>query len=238
MYLKLLLFTIALLVPGFLWAQEQKPPFDIGIAAMKYPHRGEPWKFQTSAGFSMVKPPADLLENAIQAPLVNIHSDFGLLKGFSLSGDITTLLVSNQLAIGPRWNYRNNNFSFNVGYDIAFIYGRMNIGGFRNTLTAWQQYPNLSFGFNIKDITLTLKGEGVGIISATMKAGENEVNQTKNVINGVTCALYVEQRLWKNQVFIIGIKDNYVKYYWPTWMLFSTFDRYYHIPELYFAWVL
>jgi hypothetical protein len=233
---RLLLLWLALLCIG---GMAQSPPdFDIAAASMKFPHRYGLWKFQTSAGFSMVKPPFDLVENAIQAPLVNIHATFGMPVGFSLEGDITTILVSNQFALGPRWNFRSRNFSFNLGYDIAFVYGRMNIAGFHNSAKAWIQYPNLSVGCRIKDITLTAKGELVAILWSSSKSGENEINHTTRYFNGGTCALYIEQRLWKNTVFIIGLKDNIVKYYWPTWMLFSTFDRYYHIPEIYFGWVL
>lgn len=214
------------------------PDFDITAASMKYPHRYGKWKFQTSAGFSMVKPPFDLVENALQAPLVNIHATFGMPAGFSLEGDITTIVVSNQFSLGPRWNFREGPFSFNLGCDLAFIYGRMNFAGFKNSASAWFGYPNLSVGCRIKDIALTARGELVYVLQATSKSGENELSRSTNYYNGGTCALYIEQRLWKNRVFIIGLKDNIVKHYWPTWMLFSTFERYYHVPEIYFGWVL
>jgi hypothetical protein len=87
-------------------------------------------------------------------------------------------------------------------------------------------------------MAFTLKGEAVILANIIQKSGENEVDRRANFFNGVTVAFYIEQRLWKNHVFIIGFKDNYEKFYWPTWMLFSTFNRYYHIPELSFSWIL
>jgi hypothetical protein len=93
-------------------------------------------------------------------------------------------------------------------------------------------------GYKLKDIAFTLKGEIVGVTSLVQTSGTNEVARSKYFYNGFTFALYIEQRLWKNHVFVIGLKDNYEKFYWPTWMLFSTFNRFYHIPELSFSWIL
>jgi hypothetical protein len=71
-----------------------------------------------------------------------------------------------------------------------------------------------------------------------MKTGENLMVNPKNRFNGVTGALYIEQRIFRKKILVIGFKDNYLKYYWPAWMIFPTFDRYYHIPELHLMWVL
>jgi hypothetical protein len=233
-----LLFLQTGIVPLNAQSPEKADTFDITGPSMQFPHPCKKWKFQVSAGLSMVKPPKDLLENAIQAPLVNIHTTFGLPWKFSLEGDLTTLLVSNQLALGPRISFLFRNFGIKGGWDIAFIYGQLKQGGFNNSTTAWIHYPNLSVGYKLKKMAFTLKEEVIIVSKVSTKSGENEVSVAKNYFNGVTTSLYIEQRIHKNTVFVIGLKDNYMKFYWPTWMLFSTFNRYYHIPELYFSWIL
>jgi hypothetical protein len=205
---------------------------------MQFPHHYKKWGFQVSAGLSMVKPPKDLLENAIQAPLANFHATFGLPVNFSLEADLLTIIVSNQLALGPKYSFLYKNFGIKAGWDIAFVYGQLKQGGFDNSMRAWIHYPNLSVGYKLKKMAFTLKGEMVIVAKQVTKSGETEVENSTNFINGGTFALYIEQRIHKNKVFVIGIKDNYVKMYWPTWMLFSTFNRYYHIPELNFSWIL
>ncbi len=219
-------------------AQEKKDTFDITMSSMRFPHQYKKWGFQIAAGLSLVKPPMDLLENAIQAPLVNIHMTFGLPWRFSLEADVTTIIVSNQFALGPRIGYGHRNFYVNLGWDVAFVYGQMKQAGFNNTAKVWINYPNLSIGYKLKKMAFTLKGEVVILADVSMQSGENDVVRTKNFFNGGTIAFYIEQRLWKNHVFIIGLKDNYEKFYWPTWMLFNTFNRFYHIPELSFSWIL
>jgi hypothetical protein len=221
-------------------AQEPVPgdTFDITRSAMQFPHQYKKFGFQVSAGFSMVKPPKDLLENSYQAPLVNFHATFGLPANFSLEGDLTTLIVSNQLALGPRFSYLYKNFGVKAGWDVAFVYGQLKQGGFDNSSMDWFHYPNLSIGYKLKKIAFTLKGELVIVGKAVTKSGDNEVTHSENFFNGGTFALYIEQRIHKNKVLSIGIKDNYVKIYWPVWMIFTTFNRYYHIPELSFSWYL
>lgn len=205
---------------------------------MQFPHPEKKWGFKISAGLSMVKPPKDLLENAIQAPLVNIHMIFGLPWNLSLESELTTLVVSNQLTLGPRFSYLYKNLGVKVGWDVAFVYGQLKQAGFDNSLQAWIQYPNFSIGYKLKKVAFTFKGEMVIVTKTVSKTGENEVDHSNNFINGGTIAFYIEQRIHKNKVFVIGIKDNYEKIYWPTWMLFSTFNRFYNIPELYFSWIL
>jgi hypothetical protein len=235
-----LIFLMVFVVQMAAKAQDAVPrdTFDIGRRSMQFPHWHKVLGTRFSAGLSMVRPPKDLLENAIQAPLVNIHMILGLPWWLSLEADLTTIVVSNQLTAGPRITWQKKNFGVKAGWDVAFIYGQIRQGGFDNNLVAWAHYPNLSVGYKLKQISFTLKGEMMVVTKSVSKTGENEVDNSRNFINGGTLAFYVEQRIHKNKVFVIGIKDNYEKLYWPTWMLFSTFNRYYHIPELYFSWVL
>jgi len=216
----------------------KKDTFDLKVKCIRFPHQHKLWGFQIAAGLQMVLPPKDLLENAIQAPLVNIHMAFGLPWKFSLEGDVTTIVVSNQFALGPHLGFNYRNFGIDVGWDVAFIYGQLKQAGFDNSSSAWIHYPNLSLGYKVKDVALTLKGEIVFVARVSQTSGENELTRTKNFYNGITVGLYIEQRLWKHHVFVIGLKDNYEKFYWPTWMLFTTFNRFYHIPELSFTWIL
>lgn len=236
-----LLITIwFFLLGGILYAQDPVPKdtFDITHEAMQFPHYYKNWEFQVSAGFSMVRPPKDLLENAIQAPQAVFRGNFSLPYHIGIEGEISTLIVSNQIRLGPSYRFLYKNVGAKVGWDIAFVYGQLKQAGFDNSIVAWMHYPNVSVGYKLKKMAFTLKGELVVVTKSSTKTGENEVDHSKNFLNGYTLALYVEQRIHKNKVLVIGIKDNYEKIYWPTWMLFSTFNRFYHIPELNFSWIL
>ena len=212
--------------------------FDITRQTIQFPHQYQKWRVQVSAGLSMVRPPKDILESAIQAPLANFHMTLGLPWKFLFEGDITTIIVSNQFAFGPRLSFIHKNMGLKFGWDAAFVFGQLKQVGFNNSSQAWIHYPNISIGYKLKKIAFTLKGELVFVARISTKSGENEVTTSTNFIDGATAGFYMEQRLHKRMVCVVGIKDNYLKFYWPTWMLFSTFNRFYHIPELYISWIL
>jgi hypothetical protein len=225
-------------LPELLNAQEKSPPIDIGKESLYFPHHYQRYKLQYGLGFYFTKLPFDWVETALQAPLIDLQLSFGLPYGFSLAGSLNTLVVSNQLTLGARWNFIHRNFSFNLGYDFGYSLGIMNIGGFRNTGMVLTHYPNLSVGFKTRTLAFTLKGEALIIVWGQMKTGEDLMSRTDNMFDGVSGAIYMEQRIFRKKILVIGLKENYVKYYWPAWMVFSTFDRFYYIPELHLLWVL
>ncbi len=237
-FLRCLLIVLIISLPAFLHAQEKSPPIDIGKESMYFPHHYQKYKLQYGLGFYFTKPPYDWVENAIQAPLIDLQLTMGLPAGFSLAGSVNTIVVSNQVTIGARWNYIYRNFSFNLGYDLGYVLGMMNVGGFKNTGMMIAHYPNFSVGFKTSTLAFTFKGEAVVIGWGQMKMGEDVMVKPSNIFDGVTGAIYMEQRIFRKKILVIGLKDNYVRYYWPVWMVFPTFARYYHIPELHLIWVL
>lgn len=234
--------TMVLLLFAFQSLRAQVPAavdtFRIAGASMRFPVQEPSWSFRIGTGLQLVKPPADLLESAIQAPMFNLHMKYIFPYRLSAEADLSTIVVSNHLAAGPRYGVGIGKFCANAGWDVAFMYGQLRQAGFNNKTSVWMHYPNLSLGYRLNDIALTLKGEAVVVSRLSQVSDEKELTRTKNFFNGVTVAFYVEQRLWKDNVFIFGVKDNYEKFYWPTWMLFTTFNRFYHIPELSFMWIL
>ena len=233
----LIIFLFAGMIPSMAYAQE-KDTFDIAAASLYYPHRYQPKKFTMELAMSQVKLPFDWLETAVQAPLFHFHAAYGLPKGFALDGGFSSLFVSNQITLGPRWALQKNNISFNVGYDVGFAFGFLNQFGFASSAQSWINYPNVSVGWRFKDVAFTLKGEAVVVTSFSTKQGDNEVSTEKNFNNGYTVALYMEQRIHKDKVLVLGLKNAYAKYHWMAWPAFSTFNRYYNIPEFYIGLIL
>jgi hypothetical protein len=211
---------------------------DIARPSIHFPYRSDIPRIRMAGGLSMVMPPRDMLETAVQAPLLNFHIIYDMPHHFSIEGDITSIIVSNQLSLGPSYSFHKGDFGLKFGYDLAFVAGFLRRFGFNNNTRAWLHYPNLSLGYKKNQMAYTIEFETVLVSSVSTKTGENELSGSPGFFNGYTGAFYIEQRLHKNKVFVIGIKDSHVKYYWPTWLVFSTFNRFYNIPELYFSWIL
>jgi len=217
---------------------QEADTFNIAASSIYFPHVYKPKEFTMEIAMSQVKLPFDWLETSVQAPLFQFHAAYGLPKGFVLDGRFSTLFVSNQLSVGPKWNYQRNNFSFNLGYDIAYTYGFLNQFGFASTAQSWINYPNVSIGFKFKDVVFTLKAEAQIVTYFSTKQGENEIFTENNFNNGYTLALYMEQRIHKNKVLVLGLKNSRAKYHFMAWPAFSTFNRFYNMPEFYVGLIL
>ena len=70
------------------------------------------------------------------------------------------------------------------------------------------------------------------------KNGESEIENNLDFFNGWTIGFYIEQPLWKDHFVVIGIRSTFLKFYYPMWAAFSTFDRKFYIPEATFAFNL
>lgn len=212
--------------------------FDISSASLYYPHRFKPKEFKMEVGLSQVKLPFDWLETSVQAPLFHFHANYGLPKNFSVDGRFSTLIIANQISLGPRWQFQKNKFSFNLGYDLAFTFGQLSQFGFDTSVVSWINYPNISVGYRVKDVAFTLKGEFMVVTSFSSRQGDNEVTTDRNFFNGYTLGIYMEQRIHKNKVMVIGLKNSFTRYHFMAWPAFSTFNRFYNIPEFYLGLVL
>lgn len=233
----LVLLLLTLEVTGIQVHAEEKKD-ELVSHLMWYPHSFKKWHVQTALGFSMVKPPLVWVFGSLTAPIINFHMNLGLPKGFAITADVSTIVVSNQFRFGPSWNYQYKNFSFGLGYDAALIIGQMKVKEYDNRATAILLYPNISVGYRVKRVAFTLKGELNSLVYSKVTAGEDEMTHHQRFFNGGSVALYVEQKMWKNHYIIVGFKDNINKLYWPVWLLFTTYNRYYQIPELYFSFSL
>jgi len=212
--------------------------FDIASASIYYPRSLKPGYFKSEFALSQVKLPFDWLETSIQAPLLHYHAIFGLPRNFSLNGRFSTLYVANQISLEPRWGKQFDKFSFNAGVDISYALGFLNVSGFDSSASTWLNSPNLSLGYKTKDFTFTIKAELSRVTSTSSRQGNNEVVRDRDFFDGYTFAIYVEQRLWKDHVFVLGFKNTHAKYHFMGWPAFSTFNRFYNIPEFYMGLVL
>jgi len=186
------------------------------------------------AGMSHALLPEDVIESddLFWAPLFKFHALYGIPKNFLIEGSLNTNLVTWHFSLGAKWNYVIDKFSFALGYDVAYLFGGLGQFGFDSSIKGWMNYPNLTFGYEFNKFTVSVKGELVLVTSLTESADDLEVASDLNTVSGYTITVAVEQPLWKDNFLLVGVKINWVEFYYPQWAAFSTFDRSYFIPEL------
>jgi hypothetical protein len=205
---------------------------------IQFPGVYKPLEFKSAVSVLFTRLPFDWVETTIDVPVLQYGARLGLPVGFTLDATVQTIWVSNMISLGPHWNFSLSKVSFGAGLDPYFMFGRMNISGFDNKAWGWGMSPNVSFGFTTKDIAFTIKGERKTVNSLTITSGSAEISKEKNFLAGWSIGLYMEQKLWKDHVMVLGLINNFQKFYYAAWPAFSTFNRNYYIPQIYIGLVL
>jgi hypothetical protein len=234
---ELILVVFFLTVPCSSFAQL------IGTEAgsMYYPSPLGAGEFKSAVGLTLSKPPDETVEelsSVLRAPLFEYQMLYGLPHDFQLEGRITTIFISNHFSLGGKWVYPQRPFGVSVGVDLAYWFGKLEVEGFDNFVNGWNTYPSVAVGYDFGKFTVTVKAELNIILHQTQRVGDIVVSDDSNVFNGGAFSIYLEQPLWKDNYFTVGVKNNFVKFYYVVWPGFPTFDRYSYIPEFYFGFRL
>jgi|WetSurMetagenome_2_1015567.scaffolds.fasta_scaffold30937_3 hypothetical protein len=202
------------------------------------PAATKPWKSSTAVSVLFTQLPFDWVETSVEVPLFQLNNRLALPYGLSLESSLQTIFVSNQLRTGLRWNYASGKYSFSAGIDAALLLGRMKVAGFNNSAWGLSIYPVVSAGYIMKKARITMVAEYCFLNTLRITSGSTEISHQKNFSSGPCLAFYTEEPLWKDHIMIIGIVNNFQKFYFPAWPAFSTFNRRYYIPQIHIGLLL
>jgi hypothetical protein len=213
---------------------------DLNNNTFFFPHTYKYHQMISSLGLSTAKLPEDVVEtdDLIRAPLFSYRVKYGLPGNFLAEGGVETNIVTWQFSLGPKWHYQTNRMGFSLGTDIAFWTGKLNHFGFDTDVNGWTLYPNISAGYQFNKFAISIKSEVVLNLAETSTQGDLEISDNLDFYNGWTIGVYLEQPLWKDNYLVLGIRSTFLKYYYPLWAAFSTFDRTYYIPEATITFIL
>ena len=230
--IKLLLFLPILIICFLLNLQDsygQKPE------TLDYPAAMTPLDWKFSLGMSSIAMPTDIVleTSSIRWPLFRFVAQMGLPSNFVLNARISTEIVTNHFQLGGKWIYEfSDKLHANVEYSLAYFFGQLKITGYDTDVHGWISYPSLGIGYDFGELTLTAIGTISFVNSLTSTSGGVETSFNANRFNGFFYRISLEQLFFKNTTIGLAFQMNYLRFYYPEWPLFPSFDRYYWIPEL------
>jgi hypothetical protein len=139
--------------------------------------------------------------------------------------------------LGPKWNYGLDRWGFSIGTDLSYYFGKLEQFGFDTKFSRWALYPNISAGYQFDKFAISVKSELVFNLAETSKNGESEIENDLDFFNGWTIGFYIEQPFWGDNYVVLGVRSTFLKFYYPMWAAFSTFDRAFYIPEATFTFI-
>jgi hypothetical protein len=237
---RMALAMVILLSPaGFAGAQSSEAK-EGGQPLLLFPAPVPPGTFWTSLGFTAIAPPVEITE-ALQVrwPAFDYHTIYGLPNNFTLDGRASVQVLQNRFAAGPRWVSKVGPVAFSLGYDLAYWFGYLEVGGFDSKGHGWQGSPNVTLGYDLgRGIAASVKGELMMDYSMSSSQGDLEISSSSKAATGYALTMSLEQPFYHEHYLTLSFRAMYTKFYWQTWSLYSTFDRYLFFPEIAVGWIL
>ncbi|MES2892703.1 MAG: hypothetical protein V4725_11835 [Bacteroidota bacterium] len=238
--MKRLMLSFVVLISAQVFAQDEPQQQPIKQRYVFFPHPMQK-NWHVSLGYTLTALPEDITEEVqVRAPAGDLHALRKLSDSWQLDGRIKFQILQNHFSLGPRWvKVINEKLSMSIGDDFAWWFGDLNIGSFKTQGQGWLNYPNVAFGYRLKkELLLTVKAEALIKLSEKTRVGENSVSKSSVAFNGYGANILLEQPFHKRRSIILGFKAQYSNFFWQTWSLFETFDRYIFYPELTIGFIL
>lgn len=202
--------------------------------AFFYPRELQTGEFDGLFDIAFGRVPYDVVEEnqTFRWPLFGIRGRVGLPAGFTVYGSVETDIINFNVTAGPRWNYEfTDRLTANLGVDVAWFGGKINAAQFDQSANGWQAFPNVTVGYRFGDVALTGKFNFNYVLSVNSRTGDIETSRESGFYNGWTISFWAEQPLWGDNYILVGLRANRMKFYYPTWLLAPTFDKFYYVPE-------
>ena len=226
-----ILFTTLLLITLFSTCLHSQDVADTDTY-LYYPEPYNNWKYVNSVGITIGKLPKFIVDDQInQVPMLYYHGRFGLPLNFSVNAIFNTNVLTNHISAGASWHFNKGRFSFSLCDNMAFWYGFAYFDYFNSTIYGLINYPTISIGYDFGKLRATLKNEVALMMYLSKKIDNIEVLTQKDQIVNASSSLILEQPLWNENVFILGIKLNYTRYYYQSWLAYTTNQVWLFIPE-------
>jgi len=208
---------------------------------IQYPAAMPLWEVKMGLGISTIAMPAAIVQEtaSLHWPLFGFDAVMGLPSNFLAEGILSTQFVSNQIEISGRWVLDiTDRLHADAGLGVGYFFGRLKQFEFNNTVHGWFLYPSVRVGYDFGPLAVTVQGKISFISELAVKNGDEEASNTNNMFNGFSYRISIEQPFWKTVTFGIAFQMNYLKFFYPEWVMFPTFNRYFWIPEAQFWFTL
>jgi len=199
-----------------------------------YPQAMTPWATKKAFGFSLLAMPAAIVQEAaaLRWPLFSLDVVMGLPRNFLLAGTVSTQVVTNHLEVGVHWVAGvTDRLHADVGLGGAYWFGQLKSFGFDNTIHGTFLYPSASVGYDFGTMALTAQAKATYVSSLTATSGSVESMSERNVFDGMSYRVALEQPFGKHSTIGLAVQVNHLQFYYPQWPLFPAFGHRFWVPE-------
>jgi len=203
-----------------------------------YPEAYETWNYSFLTGLSVAKLPVIISENEIShAPLLCFNFRFGLPQDITTGIELKSNYISNYAAINIGWSFLISPIYIQFGGKVSGWYGQLSMDSEDFSSLGWVLSPYIMAGIQFNDIYASIMIESLH--SRYYTYSENEfLGIVRDPKAGLAMQLSLEQPLWHDNYVLLGVKFTYSKFFYQSWLSYSTIDDYLIYPEIIFGFIL
>jgi hypothetical protein len=176
-------------------------------------------------------------EEINQSPMLELNARLGLPLKLSLVAQVKSNYIANYGILGLQWSFFNGDLSLSFGNKVAVWFGHLEMEAIRLKASGISIMPYLTAGIDYDEYLISVAVESQSNRMWT-QTDERTLGKIDDLISGIAFDINIEQPLWHNHWVILGVKLNYVKFFYQSWLSYTTLDEYLLYPEFKFAFVL
>jgi hypothetical protein len=200
-----------------------------------FPGAYQKWDYKISAGLSLTRLPNEIVEEEINTlPMLNADFKMGLPHKFMLNTKINTNYISNMVSLALQKNIIDKKFALAAGVNGSIWYGQLHQEIFRLNAFGLILNPYIVGGVHFDDIYLSMKLENQFGTMRTFSNG-TALGKSNQPNSAYSFTFNIEQPLWNNHWVALGLKLNYAKFNYQSWLTYSAIDQYLLYPEYSFT---
>ena len=202
-----------------------------------FPGAYQKWEYKISGGLSLTRLPNEIVEEEINTlPMLNADFRMGLPLKIMLHSKINTNYISNMFSLALQKNIIDKKFALAVGANSSFWFGQLYQEVIRLNAFGFIINPYIVGGVHFDDIYLSLKLENQYGTMRTFSEGV-PLGKSNQPNSAYSFQFTIEQPLWNNHWVALGLKLNYAKFNYQSWLTYSAIDQYLLYPEYSFTFI-
>jgi len=190
-------------------------------------------RFSLGATYDAIDP-AVMYGMSVRFPQLALDFQDSLGQGFLFKAHINTMLLTNEALVGVGYNWHGAGpWSVGAAINAGVFLGKMGQLGF-DALTIGAEYrPEVTIGYSLGDIALSLRGSLILIGPERARVGELWGGfDNSNLFTGHSEILYVENTTRSGSVWYFGAGAMTTRAHYAFWLLFPDSPSLYTYPRL------
>ena len=202
-----------------------------------YPKAYKPWKSTFCSGISITRLPTEIVEAEVNtSPVIATDYRLGMPWKLSMGLKFSSNYITNLGSFTLYRSFINKRFSFAMGGSFSIWFGHLDFPEIKLKSMGLIYTPMFSVGYDFRKFFLTLTAE-MNYSSMKTFADDKLLGQFNDPKSLYSLKLSLEQPLWNNHSVILSVKNNYARFYYQSWLSYTTIKEFLYYPEFSFGFI-